>query len=171
MTILDALARIHAVECFKTACDRSGKVYGPGFFGRRDFRGNLSHENRRVAIDLIAMGTCLACGEPVPSSTTGDHIVPVSRGGPSGAQNYAPLCRSHNSSKGPRDFMDWWYSMGRRSTELPVRFLIAYARLKHQQCLREGTLQADAPASLSDAVADLMASLPTPSHRAAASSA
>lgn len=171
VTTFDALARIHAVECFKTACSRSGKTYGPGFFGRRDFRGTLSHENRRVAIDLISAGVCLACDDVVPPSSTGDHIIPKTHGGPDGAQNYAPLCPSHNSSKGAKDFMDWWYSMGRRSTELPIRFLIAYARLKYQQCLSEGTLQAQAPASLHDAVADLLASLPTQAHRAAVSSA
>lgn len=44
--------------------------------------------------------TCRRCGSRRNLSV--DHIIPVSRGGPSSIDNYQTLCRSCNSSKGAR---------------------------------------------------------------------
>lgn len=44
----------------------------------------------------LAVDPCVYCGEPADAT---DHIVPVSQGGENAWTNYAPACRSCNSSK------------------------------------------------------------------------
>lgn len=53
----------------------------------------------------IVGSPCLACGAPGPSTV--DHVIPVARGGRHAVGNLAPLCRSCNSSKGPRLWVEW----------------------------------------------------------------
>ena len=48
---------------------------------------------------------CFACGAVGPM--TADHIIPLSRGGVHSVGNLIPLCRSCNSSKNDKTWMEW----------------------------------------------------------------
>lgn len=51
-------------------------------------------------------GRCAYCNQPSTELQL-EHVVPVSRGGDSGAGNYLPACPSCNRSKGARFLMEW----------------------------------------------------------------
>ncbi len=60
------------------------------------YRNGIRRENRKNSFRLYVHGVfkgCLECGKPIPSDSTGDHLLPRSAGGPEGAQNYVPLVR------------------------------------------------------------------------------
>lgn len=65
----------------------------------------LTH-NQWLEILECFNNSCCYCGEN--STMTRDHFVPVSEGGGFTLENILPACRSCNSSKGNRDFFDWY---------------------------------------------------------------
>jgi hypothetical protein len=139
-TLLDGLIRLHALESFLRAYDKSGRLYGPRYFTNRDWEETLSRQNRRVSFRLRDYGRCLACSKPLSRTALGDHLIPVSKGGPDGSVNYVPLCQEHNSAKGTKDFFEWWVSSRfdlktlPRDPKTPVLqdLLCSYARLTFQ---------------------------------------
>jgi hypothetical protein len=142
-TIRQALVWLHATQTFlRLPVAPSGRPYGPAYFTKRDWLGALAWENRRVSIRLSRCSACIGCGNNLPADSTGDHIVPISRGGPQGAQNYLPLCRSCNSRKGSRDLFDWWHR-------------------------DRGQLDNEAPPFLAESAMHYLDSLPSSAHRAA----
>jgi hypothetical protein len=147
MTNADALVQLHAVQSFlRLPLDEEGRPYGPGFFRRRNWIAGLEAENRRVTLRLAGKRACAFCGGPLSGSSTGDHLIPVADGGPVGAQNYLPLCRSCNASKGKRDFLDWLAGRSFDVRRLDLDALCAYARLKYHWLKAKGAL-ADVPAA------------------------
>jgi 5-methylcytosine-specific restriction endonuclease McrA len=60
------------------------------------------HPRARVALFLAARGRCVVCGEPLPPGWHADHVVPVSKGGPTDPANGRALCERCNLVKGPR---------------------------------------------------------------------
>ena len=50
--------------------------------------------------------TCVYCGEEKP--LTQDHFIPVTKGGEYTHNNIIPSCKSCNSSKGNKDFFNWY---------------------------------------------------------------
>lgn len=84
---------------------------------------------------------CIYCGGPLPGdSDQGDHVVPTARGGPNGFENWAPCCRSCNSSKGTRDLLDW-----KPFNTVALDVLVIYCRVMFQLLEREGRLDEPAP--------------------------
>jgi hypothetical protein len=160
MTIRESLAALHAMQTFRRLpLAKDGKPYGPGFFAKRDWEGALVWPNRRVALRLGRLGKCIRCATPV-GDLSGDHIIPTSKGGPLGAENYMPLCRSCNASKGDRDLLDWWYKSDRWATELPDDVIIAYCRLMFVLCQGQQRLDDPATPSMIRACDDFARAMP-----------
>jgi hypothetical protein len=167
-TIRQALVWLHATQTFlRLPVAPSGRPYRPAYFTKRDWLGALAWENRRVSIRLSRCSACIGCGNNLPADSTGDHIVPISRGGPQGAQNYLPLCRSCNSRKGSRDLFDWWHRQKRGVYELPADVIVAYARLTFCWYRDRGQLDNEAPPFLAESAMHYLDSLPSSAHRAA----
>lgn len=51
---------------------------------------------------------CAYCGKTDNSGLTQDHFIPLSRGGEYTVNNIIPACKSCNSSKGNKDFFEWY---------------------------------------------------------------
>lgn len=167
MTYRAALLRLYALQGWmRLPLARDGKPYGPGWFPKTDWRKVAHNPNRRVTLRLARRGTCLACDEPLPSTSTGDHLIPLKEGGPRGVANYLPLCRRHNASKGSRDFLEWWLETGLDAARLDPDAICAYARLYYQNTPEE---RLDGPASehLVRVIEVLAIKLPSDEHRAA----
>jgi len=58
-----------------------------------------------AAILELYEGKCAYCGKP--GKMTMDHVIPVSRGGGTTADNVVPACQSCNSSKNARTLQEW----------------------------------------------------------------
>lgn len=153
METIEALTQILAINSWmRLPLAKDGRPFGPGYFRGRNWRDRLVDKNRKVAFRLREYGQCLACNVEVPKTSTGDHLIPLSLGGPPDASNYVPLCRSCNASKGNRDFFIWWQAKGYRLRELPKEIiadlLCAYARLRYEMGIRADTLDTEAPEHL-----------------------
>jgi hypothetical protein len=169
MTNAEALVLLHILQSWsRLPLAKDGRPYGPGWFDKRDWITALRQDNRRVSLRLARLDGCVRCGGALPPDSTGDHLVPLADGGPMGAHNYIPLCRSCNSSKGRRDFLVWWARSGRFVTDIPADVLASYSRLVFQAHEAAGTLDHDAPEALQRAVAVLLPLLPSNSHRSRA---
>jgi hypothetical protein len=161
VTNLEALIILHAAQTILRIHPADGGFYGSGFFRKRDWAGNLAGENRRVSLRL-SQSPCIRCGQALSAGSTGDHIIPLSAGGPLGAQNYLPLCRSCNASKGRKDLIEWWHDSGRSANKLPHDVICAYARLMFS--VLNSNRNRQAPEHLERASRELLASLPSTKH-------
>jgi hypothetical protein len=52
--------------------------------------------------------TCAYCGKSL-NNLTQDHFIPLSKGGGYDANNIIPCCKSCNSSKQDKDFLEWYH--------------------------------------------------------------
>lgn len=165
MKLVEALVALHAAQTFlRLPLPADGRPYGPGYFYGRQWRPALSQENRRVSLRLARSSSCIACGGALTAQSTGDHIIPTSRGGPQGAQNYLPLCRSCNSSKSDTDLFTWWRQKGRLFIDLDRDVVCAYVRLRYQSSTSE-QLEGEADSVVVEAVAELLSALPSSRHQ------
>lgn len=93
---------------------RNKKAYSD-FIGGQKRRGEeapqLSHQEWKE-IMLFFGGECAYCGcTPKRNQRlTKDHLVPVSSGGATTQDNVVPACFSCNSSKGNKEFKEWFMS-------------------------------------------------------------
>lgn len=55
-------------------------------------------------------GNCAYCGEFLGKNKQIDHVVPISKLGADTLENIVYVCHSCNTSKGNRDFLDWYRS-------------------------------------------------------------
>ena len=92
---------------------------------------SLKSESRKTVLRLARLGKCISCGAKVGEGA-GDHIIPVSKGGPQSAENFMPLCRKCNSSKGNKDLLEWWIGQGRNIKDLNQDALTIYLRLRYR---------------------------------------
>ena len=83
------------------------------FIGAQKRRGEeapkLTHQEWKEILIYFG-GECAYCG-CTPSrrkKLTKDHLVPISAGGETRPYNIVPACASCNSSKGTKDFKDWF---------------------------------------------------------------
>ena len=90
---------------------------------------SLQSESRKTIIRLISYRKCLMCGTDVGLGQ-GDHVIPISKVPYHCAENYAPLCKRCNASKGAKDLLEWWIGKGKCITELHPDALTVYLRLK-----------------------------------------
>lgn len=120
---------------------------------------SLKEESRKTVIRLARLGRCIACGTEVGASS-GDHIIPLSRGGPQSAENFMPLCKKCNSSKGDKDLLEWWVNYGRRIEDLNHDALDIYLRLRYRLADKE-ELDSPAPWYLCEALKQAEEVLPS----------
>lgn len=162
-TIREALIALYAIQTWQHALAPDGGFYAAGYFRKRTndlWETAIKRENRRVSLRLAKM-PCIVCGEALSENSTGDHIIPLSKGGPAGAQNYLPLCKSHNSSKGARDLFDWWQTrQGREVRELSPDVICCYSRLLYQWCAERKMLEWPAPDYLTLGLISLIETMP-----------
>jgi len=102
----------------------------------------------------IAAQVCCYCGSDAFLSL--DHLIPQFIGGAHSADNLVVACRSCNSSKGKRDFLDW---MATRDQFPPLKPLRRYLKLVVRYCVEHdimavplesiGTITPPIPFSLS----------------------
>ena len=73
--------------------------------GTRQERGYDNAWLRLVKEAIKAQPWCSVCMHPgsPDNPLTGDHIIPLSKGGTSTIENIRVLCRYHNSKRGNRD--------------------------------------------------------------------
>jgi 5-methylcytosine-specific restriction endonuclease McrA len=83
------------------------------FIGSSKRRGEsnvaYSHEQWKQTC-IFFEGRCAYCGRTMRKGErlTRDHLVPVAEGGLTCQSNIVPACSSCNSSKGARDWHDWY---------------------------------------------------------------
>jgi len=121
--------------------------------------GGLQQESRGPVLRLAKLGTCVFCNTPVGNGV-GDHIIPLSRGGPNSAENFMPLCKRCNSSKGTKDLIEWWISKGRHIRELNLDALVIYLRLRYRLAT-EKALKSRVPWYIAKALAQAEETLPS----------
>lgn len=138
LTNRQALCLLYAVQQWMWVEQSAPKDgYSPTGYFKKFTPGHwhdyLSREIRDMALRQIRSNRCIACQANTSPNSTGDHIIPISKGGPQAAYNFMPLCKSCNSSKGNKDLFDWWYkAKARPLEELPKDIICMYARLTYQ---------------------------------------
>ena len=110
-----------------------------------------------MGAEQVKRTTCVVCENPLPKTTTGDHLIPKSRGGKIGLPNWIALCRSCNSSKGNKDFIEWLTSKGWKLEQMPLDILCMYSRLNYQLYQATNALDAPAPTFLVDVIRSAIA--------------
>src|SRR5262245_10158920 len=86
----------HAIE----VCPRRSRPDHRSHAQTTTARGYSTLWRRLVALAIAHHPACMICGSD--QDLTGDHIVPLSKGGTSTAENIRVLCRRCNSRKGAR---------------------------------------------------------------------
>jgi len=119
---------------------------------------SLNSESRKTVLRLARFGRCVSCNVAVNVSS-GDHIIPLSKGGPQSAENFMPLCKKCNSSKGSKDLLEWWISGGRHVKDLNHDALTIYLRLRYR-IAREKERSPPAPWYLREALKQAEETLP-----------
>ncbi len=134
MTIKEALVMLWAWAHWYRIVSKNPK-YLPGWkIFRRGLDGaieSLEGESRKTVLRLIRHNKCIFCGQEIGKGT-GDHVIPLVKGGPQSVENFIPLCRECNASKGTRDLLEWWIIKGRHIKELNLDALVVYLRLTYR---------------------------------------
>jgi len=159
-----ALTKLWAWQHWYRTTDRQGRHYGLSFLkkGFDSAPKSLHSDSRNTVRRLNLLGKCIGCDAQVPASSTGDHIIPLSRGGPQSIENFAPLCRSCNSSKGDRDLLEWWIDVRQRTLgALNLDALCVYLRLMYQMFEEQDMLQQNASDYCEEAVQQAAGTLPS----------
>lgn len=159
-TNLDALFLLYLLNDWRRVEPRPG----PSWFRGHGVVPGITGDNRKVSLRLARATSCLMCDEPIGEDSTGDHIVALHNGGPAGIENYLPLCKRCNSSKGKRDLLEWWQIKDRQVDELSADVLCAYVRLTYRRVVRCRAHNDPAEPQLSQAVHELLESMPK-AHR------
>lgn len=89
-------------------------------------------------LKMLHAQACFYCG--AQDRLSADHLVPRSRGGSDSGENLVWACRRCNSSKGAKDFLEWWFST--RAEFPPLMLLRRYLKLAWLDAEAAGTLDA-----------------------------
>jgi hypothetical protein len=148
MNYHEALTKLWAWQHWYRTTDREGRHYGVSFL-RKGFDSapkSLHSDSRDTVRRLNLLGKCMNCGAVVSPNSTGDHIIPLAKGGPQSSVNLEPLCRSCNSSKGDKDLLEWWIEGEQKTIDmLNVDALCIYLRFMYQMLERQNMLQEEVP--------------------------
>ena len=139
LTNKQALSLLYAIQQWMWV-EQSAPAHGydpQGYFKKfttTHWEEYLSRDIRDMALRQIRSDTCVGCGNKTSPSSTGDHIIPLAKGGPQTPQNFMALCKRCNSSKGTKDLFEWWHkAKARPLADLPKEIICMYARLMYQQ--------------------------------------
>jgi len=158
------LMKLWAWAHWYRVCHERGTEYGLPLL-KRGFdssQSSLRSASRNTVIRLASLGRCINCETSVPSNSTGNHLVPISKGGSQSIENFAPLCKSCNSSKGPRDLLEWWVSYQRKTiARLNLDALCVYLRLTYQILEKENRLAEEVPDYYLKAIQQAAETLPS----------
>jgi len=148
-TNLGLLLKIAIFQSWIRLDGRYSEGYLINFAAGNNAAKTLKNPNRKTSIQLAKYGKCIVCGKTPSKNSTGDHIIPLSDGGENDATNYWPMCRNDNSSKGQRDFAEWFIRDKKRDIfsidkTILADVLCSYARLKYIHLLRHDKLH-DSP--------------------------
>lgn len=162
----DCLVGLAVLQAWLRLPPIDGAPYGPGWFYGRNCAPltTLTNANRKVTLRLARLVTCFACSADLPAGSTGDHVIPTARGGSDGAENYVPICKRCNSSKGVKDLLAWWNLQGFPLSAMPFDVLVVYLRVQWRHLDTRGELDQPAPTHYHDAITDWRALLPSPGH-------
>ena len=133
-------------------------------------QATLEADSRLVVLQNIADGRCYGCGTRIANIVNqGDHVIPLSAGGPRGMDNFSLMCRWCNASKGSYDLVSWWLKQGRSLLTLDPNVLTIYARTRFKMKRMEGptSLEFPAPWWAQQALDQVSNALPSGSHRRA----
>ena len=160
-TLREALVFLKAWSHWFYVVKKDPKYYPALSLFWRELKSAEEHlrvQSRKTVLRLANLRRCIFCGVEV-SSGSGDHIIPVSRGGPNSAENFMPLCRRCNSSKGNKDLLEWWFSKGRKLRELNLDTLVIYLHFQYR-IAEEGRLDEPIPPNIFKAIREAMIELP-----------
>jgi hypothetical protein len=163
MKNIEALRKLWAWQWWYRPVAATGKEYGLSFLqkGFAQAQKSLHSPSRNTILRLIRKGRCVNCNGVVAPTSTGDHLIPTSKGGSQSIENYASLCARCNSSKGPKDLLDWWIN-GQEKTidKLDLDQLCVYLRFTYKHLEATGQLDAQAPNYHEKAVQQAMETVP-----------
>lgn len=165
LEVLKFCAAIQQWQCLPPTKD--GRPYGASYFTNRaaDWMTVLQNPSRKVAKKLIKATACSApaCETPLSENSTGDHIIPQRDDGTNSIENYAPMCKQHNSQKSAQDLLMWWASQNWPLAAMDRNLLCSYARLTYKHYTK--TLSAIAPRSVRRLIHDYIKDeLPSAQH-------
>ena len=164
MTIREALYVFAAVQGWRRLplCKKDQRPYGPGWFlNTKYWAGALVNKNRKVALRLGRLNNCIRCDCVLSPNSTGDHVIPLSKGGIPGAENYLPLCFPCNKRKRTQDLMEWLIFEGVDIATLHHDVLCLYCRLTYQWMVeKQMEMDIEAPAYLQLAATHCILALP-----------
>jgi len=168
MTQRHALFALYAIQEWECIPPRDDP-YAPGIFYNKipGILHGLENVSRQTVFRHLKTAVCLICDTPVDLERSRlDHIMPRQDGGPDDPSNSLILCRSHNSSKGAKDLLEWWLFKGFKVADLPRNILCLYARIywQHLSPERLSNLCHEAARTF---LIERMASLPSDPHRIA----
>jgi len=131
-----ALYALYALQQWECLKQPQLSPYKPGYFYNaiQGILRGLETPSRGTAMRHLATSACIACGEPVnPLRSTFDPLMPTVTGGPEDLGNALVLCRSHTSSQGTRNLLEWWLWKGYDALLLPREVLCLSTRIHWQQ--------------------------------------
>ena len=161
-TLREALVFLKAWSHWFYVVKKDPKYYPALSLFWRELKSAEDHlrvQSRKTVLRLANLRRCIFCGAEV-SLGSGDHIIPVSRGGPNSAENFMPLCKRCNSSKGNKDLLEWWFSKGRKLRELNLDVLVIYLRFQYRIAEKEVKLDEPPSPNIFKAVREAMIELP-----------
>ena len=103
--LVNTLVRNRQRERYNTDAEYRAKIIARCHDRRANTIGSLTSEQWHDACEAFDF-TCAYCGNE--SKLTMDHVVPVSNGGSTSADNIIPACQSCNSSKNNKDIIEWY---------------------------------------------------------------
>jgi len=163
MKNIEAFWKLWAWQWWYRPVAATRKEYGLTFLqkGFAQAEKSLHSPSRNTILRLIRERRCVNCNGLVAPTSTGDHLIATSKGGSQSIENYASLCARCNSSKGPKDLLDWWISDQKRTIEkLDLDQLCVYLRFMYKHLEATAQLQAEAPNHYEKAVQQAAETLP-----------
>jgi hypothetical protein len=164
----EALIVLYAIQHYEIICKRSNKTYGPGIFYSHaaNFLSGLRNKgSRKTILNHLNNPVCVKCGVPIDiKGKVLDHIIPKHAGGTDDLGNMMVLCKSHNSSKGKKDLIEWWIMQGWDVQGLPRDILCLYARDMWQHLIENPIACTRLPGYIRTFINERVKSFPSAEH-------